>query len=251
MPKNNKIGAGANNSSLYSALAHETGVFIPKRNDVAEPTPEKYCAYCGKKLERKQYPNSHEDLSSFRRRKYCNMTCMRKAFVCKDSAHQDWKAAHATARKIVHLIEQREVRCAICGSTENVDIHHKDGIAQNNNSDNLILLCRSCHMKAHRSGVKYCSVCGKECKRTHHGMCEKHYQQWRRNGDPLHKPWSSYKEKKSKGPINVYDKQGNLIKTYTDVRTASKESGYARSSVCTACNTPGKTLGGYIWKYAD
>ena len=82
-------------------------------------------------------------------------------------------------------------------------------------------------------------------------MCNKHYIQWRRNGDPLHKPWSTYKEKKSKGQINVYDKQGNLIKTYADVRTASKESGYARSSVTAACNTPGKTLGGYIWKYAD
>lgn len=249
MPRTYEDGARANNSTPISTSAHETSV-IPERG-VLKPTPEKYCAYCGSKMERQRYGKRLEDLSAFIRRKYCCRDCMRKAFVCKDSSNQSWKSAHATARKLIHLIEQREVVCAQCGSTENVDIHHIDGVAQNNNSDNLILLCRSCHMKAHRSEVKLCSVCGKECKRTHHSMCEKHYQQWKRNGDPLHKPWSTYKEKKSKGPINVYDKQGKLIKTYADVRTASKESGYARSSVTTACNTPGKTLGGYIWKYAD
>lgn len=155
-----------------------------------KPTPEKYCAYCGSKMERKRYDSKLEDLGAFMRRKYCSWDCMRKDHVCKDSTNQSWKSAHATARKLIHLIEQREVMCAQCGSTRNVDIHHIDGIAQNNNPENLILLCRSCHMKAHRPKTKYCCVCGVECKRTHRGMCNKHYLQWKRHGDPLHKPWS-------------------------------------------------------------
>lgn len=218
-----------------------------------KPTPEKYCAYCGKKMERRRYKSKLEDLGAFVRRKYCCWECARKGFIkIGDVVDQDIKTAHASSRKIPFVIQGKERRCEICGATDvRIEVHHKDKNWRNNNPENLQVVCAQCHRKLHRSEIKKCSVCGKVYKRTHHGMCEKHYQQWRRNGDPLHKPWSTYKEKKSKGPINVYDKQGDIIKTYTDVRTASRESGYARSSVASACNTPGKTLGGYIWRYAD
>lgn len=169
-----------------------------------KPTPEKYCEYCGKKMERQRYRSKLEDLGAFRRRKYCCRECMRKAFVVKDSTNQSWKSAHATARKLVHLIEKREVVCAQCGSKNNVDIHHIDGMAQNNSPENLILLCRSCHMKKHRNKNTKCSICGREDERICRGMCNKHYLQWRRNGDPLHKPWSTYKERKPKDNNSVW-----------------------------------------------
>ena len=41
----------------------------------------KYCEYCGKKLERKRYNGRLEDFGVFNRRKYCNKDCMRKAFI--------------------------------------------------------------------------------------------------------------------------------------------------------------------------
>lgn len=158
---------------------------------VTKPTPEKYCQFCGKKLERKQYKNSREDLTSFSMRKYCDTTCMRKAFVKKGHNQQRWRAAHASAQKIVFLIENRPKVCEICGATQNVDIHHKDGNHQNNTSENLMLVCRRCHMKLHRP-ASVCVICGKE-GRTHRGMCDKHYIRWRKYGDPNHKPWSTYR----------------------------------------------------------
>lgn len=174
---------------------------------------------------------------------------MRKGFVIRDGSKQRWGPAHSSARKIVHLIEQREVKCSMCGSTHNVDIHHKDGNHQNNDSSNLVLLCRSCHIKAHRPKSK-CKICGKECKTTH-GMCDKHYFRWKKYGDPNHKPWSTYKEKYSKGPIHQYSLDGTLIATFPTLRDAAKVLPYARSSIACACNGSRKTLGGYIWRYAN
>ena len=219
-----------------------------------KPTPEKHCSYCGKKMERQRYKSKLEDLGAFMRRKYCCRECMRKGFIKSgEVTDQDIKAAHASSRKIPFTIQGKERRCEMCGATDvRIEVHHKDKNWKNNNPDNLQVLCASCHRRLHL--VDYQTLKCKYCDNPANGgrgMCNKHYIQWRLNGDPLHKPWSTYKEKKSKGQINVYDKQGNLIKTYADVRTASKESGYARSSVTAACNTPGKTLGGYIWKYAD
>lgn len=43
--------------------------------------------------------------------------------------------------------------CYFCGREEidgyKNDIHHKDGNHQNNNPENLMKLCRSCHKKLH------------------------------------------------------------------------------------------------------
>lgn len=161
--------------------------------NLTKPTPEHYCAYCGTKMERKQYPSGKsESIPLFLRRKYCNRECMRKAFVRNESKEQKWGAAHATARKITYLIGEREKKCELCGSTKSVDVHHKDGDYRNNSPENLMTVCRSCHMKLHRPIQKVCVVCGKECKRTHNGMCDKHYFRWKKYGDPFHKPWSTY-----------------------------------------------------------
>jgi len=47
-------------------------------------------------------------------------------------------------------------KCVICGSTKGVQVHHKDGKGRNtpkelrnNDIDNLITLCASCHIKQH------------------------------------------------------------------------------------------------------
>ena len=44
--------------------------------------------------------------------------------------------------------------CEQCGVTDkNIDIHHKDGNRTHNTSDNLMVLCRSCHRIAHSSTI--------------------------------------------------------------------------------------------------
>lgn len=45
-------------------------------------------------------------------------------------------------------------KCALCHSTEDLIVHHIDGQGRstdtpNNNPENLVTLCRSCHMKVH------------------------------------------------------------------------------------------------------
>lgn len=218
-----------------------------------KPTPEKYCEYCGKKLERKRFGEKGkiEDIPHFLKRKYCNIDCMRKAYVIKDGSTQDNRGAHASARKIVYLIEQREKVCSICGSTEMVDIHHADGNFHNNSSENLMLVCRGCHMKLHHQEKPKCKICGKECKKTTHGMCNKHYLRWKKYGDPLHEPWSQYKEKASKGPIYRYTLDGVKIGEYESLREAARITGFPRSSIASACNGNRKTLNNNIWSYEE
>ena len=142
-------------------------------------TPEKYCEFCGKKLERKRLPNGDlEYFAHFNRRKYCNIKCFGKATENKPKLTKvGWMASHRRARKICPLGP-----CARCGSPENVDVHHKDEDWQNNAPENLERLCRSCHMKEHRN-PHFCSVCGKPAKGL--GYCDKHYQRFKKYGDPL------------------------------------------------------------------
>lgn len=40
--------------------------------------------------------------------------------------------------------------CRLCKSTENVQLHHKDGNALNNHITNLVYLCRKHHYEKHR-----------------------------------------------------------------------------------------------------
>ena len=37
------------------------------------------------------------------------------------------------------------MKCVLCGSTEKVEVHHKDGNHFNNEKENLVVLCHSCH----------------------------------------------------------------------------------------------------------
>jgi 5-methylcytosine-specific restriction endonuclease McrA len=44
-------------------------------------------------------------------------------------------------------------KCALCGETDlrRLDVHHKDGNRKNNSIDNLVFLCKKCHItKAHK-----------------------------------------------------------------------------------------------------
>lgn len=157
-----------------------------------KPTPEKYCEYCGKKLERRQFSKKKESIPLFLKRKYCDVECMRKAFVKIGKRDSSYRSSHASADKIVYLIEQREKKCEVCGSTTNIDVHHKDGNHQNNVPENLLVVCRSCHLKIHHPKGK-CSICGKPVKG--YGFCDLHYQRFKKYGDPNHIPWSTYKRK--------------------------------------------------------
>ena len=118
--------------------------------DRTKPTPGQYCEQCGTRLERKRFESGRlEDLGAFRRRKFCDQSCMAKAFDSRHRVDVKWMAAHHHARQIMG----EKVACATCLSTKALDVHHRDANHQNNSPENLIVLCRSCHMKVHRRRV--------------------------------------------------------------------------------------------------
>lgn len=70
-------------------------------------------------------------------------------------------------------LEADDYKCALCGSTENLAVHHRDksGNSDNPNNEvtNLITLCSSCHTKVHRPRLDTtphtkhtCPICGNE-----------------------------------------------------------------------------------------
>ena len=116
---------------------------MPRKQD-----PCKFCLSCGTKLERKRFSSGVlEDLSVFKRRKYCDRKCMSKAFKEKPKkSNPNWMTAHYHARNLMP-----KTHCSVCGSHQNLDIHHIDRNWRNNSLENLICLCRSCHIKTHRT----------------------------------------------------------------------------------------------------
>jgi len=144
-----------------------------------KPTPEKYCEFCGSQLERKRYNDKLEDMVRFTKRKFCNIECMKRAFVMRGKNNQSYSTAHSTARNINKYFN-RQSDCQQCGSVKKLDVHHKDKDYTNNEPENLILLCRSCHTKLHREN--FCNICGDKHKAL--GFCDKHYQRFRKYGDP-------------------------------------------------------------------
>lgn len=143
-----------------------------------KPTPELYCQECGKKLERKRLPNGDlEYLIHFNRRKFCGRLCMGKNFDRRHSPDVGWSTAHYHARKV-----KAKGPCNRCGKPSAKDVHHKDGNHLNNSTENLERICRSCHNLEHSTRGS-CKICGKPQKGL--GYCDKHYQRFKKWGDPL------------------------------------------------------------------
>ena len=142
-------------------------------------TPELYCQECKKKLERKRLPNGDlEYFFHFTRRKFCDAICFAKNLSSRPrSPVVGWSQAHLRARKLVALGP-----CARCKKPEARDVHHRDGNHLNNSRENLERICRSCHNREHRQRGS-CVICGKPQKGL--GYCDKHYQRFKKWGDPL------------------------------------------------------------------
>lgn len=141
-----------------------------------KPDAEKYCLGCGKRMSRKIYKGVLESNKGFSRRKYCDQKCMAAHWMSKPKTGTSYTASHVIARK-----EKAVGSCEICGKLNAMDVHHKDKNYQNNSPENLMRICRGCHNKQHRTAGK-CKVCGKKVKGL--GYCEKHYQRFKKYGNP-------------------------------------------------------------------
>lgn len=150
---------------------------------ITKATPKKYCEFCGKKLERKRFSGRLEDLKVFKNRKYCDKECMKKAFIKTNAEKQEYGPAHASARMIMKNLKKTERKCEICGNTKNLDVHHIDKNFRNNSLENLMIVCRSCHLKLHKQ-KSVCIICGKPMDGGL-GYCNKHYIRYKKYGNPL------------------------------------------------------------------
>lgn len=104
------------------------------------PEPKKHCLHCGQQLRRKRIGDRLEDLGVFKRRRYCDRTCMAAGM----NKPEVTKGAHLwRARK------HRKDACEKCGATERLHVHHRDENWRNNDPLNLMTLCPSCHLKLH------------------------------------------------------------------------------------------------------
>ena len=53
----------------------------------------------------------------------------------------------ATYRRV--CLDTKGEECEICDTTEDIIVHHVDGDRENNDIDNLVPVCKSCHGKIH------------------------------------------------------------------------------------------------------
>ncbi len=140
----------------------------------------KFCLHCGIEMKRKRYNGRLEDRKMFLRRKYCSQDC---------SSIASRKESVTTSGAYKRATLLKGSTCQNCGSTKNVGVHHKDRDIHNNSEENLLTLCASCHTKMHWEEGKlpwrerqHCKICGDPVKG--HGYCSKHYQRFRKYGDP-------------------------------------------------------------------
>lgn len=120
---------------------------------------------------------------------------MASAFDQRHSPEVGWSTAHYHARKMVPA-----GCCNRCGKPDASDVHHKDGNYLNNSPENLERICRSCHVREHKQRGS-CMICGKPHKGL--GYCDKHYQRFKKWGDPLAVKDNQFSEVRQDGEKKV------------------------------------------------
>ena len=142
-----------------------------------KPDPEKYCKRCGKRLYRKRYNGTLEDMGRFLKRKYCSLHCANSHGIRSKKSGQQHKIS----------LKHRKERCESCGKTprnlQYLHVHHINGNWKDHRPENLQTLCVGCHLKLHTKPAATCKVCGEKARK--HKMCQKHFQRWKKYGDPL------------------------------------------------------------------
>lgn len=146
--------------------------------------PIKHCENCKKQFYRVYYGKRLQDLSSFKKRKFCSKLCQLEYHLNREQTRQ-W-----IGRKLQSF---KKNKCSICKGNHWLGVHHIDGNWQNNDIKNIVTLCASCHTKQHwKKGdykynlpKKFCQICGLPHKAKN--FCNKHYRNWKNTGNPLGK----------------------------------------------------------------
>ena len=137
-----------------------------KRTERLVRKTKKVCLFCGKELEL----NKH----NYSTKKYCSANCRNYVFALRNpdkikqyakkerrnhkERYKKWNAEYkdkirfgGNRRKVM---QRDEFTCQDCfkGYPDvKLIVHHKDRDKENNSLDNLVTLCRACHINEHRS----------------------------------------------------------------------------------------------------
>lgn len=125
----------------------------------------KFCKGCGKEFLAKGFYV-----------KYCSHNCYSKMNKIKRKGENNPNWNGGTSWEFSNRIANENLiqKCCLCSSIKFLCIHHKDKNRKNNNLDNLMIVCKSCHTKIHdtlkawnKGNKKYtyiCPVCNKTFK---------------------------------------------------------------------------------------
>ncbi len=165
-------------------------------------TPTKHCLRCSQVLERKRFSGRLEDFGRFSKRMFCSLRCANSRGVASLSSSSQHRIS----------AQFRKDKCDCCGNAggRTLHVHHLNGIWTDHRIENLQTLCHSCHMKVHHpKSEKQCSVNGCGFDSRKYGMCSKHFQRFKKYGDP------SLTKVRIKGTLN----QHGLTKEDTGLRS--------------------------------
>ena len=150
----------------------------------AKPDPMKNCEHCKKRLTRKRFNGTLEDMGAFLRRHFCDRACM--------AAAMEGVIKHATPKNSRRQSQKTaKAACEMCGRSKvRLHVHHRDENPLNNASRNLQTLCGSCHRRSHSRNWdattgrrKACAHCSSDARQR--GLCWTHLTRFKRYGDPL------------------------------------------------------------------
>jgi|SRR5208337_470498 len=98
---------------------------------------KKNCVCCGNEYER------HFSAIIRGNSKYCSHECRIKYAVMEKSPQ--WKDGYCRYRQLAYSKYPKV--CSHCGSLERIEIHHINNNRRDNRLENLMPLCRSCHIR--------------------------------------------------------------------------------------------------------
>lgn len=151
-----------------------------------KPDPYKTCRNCNSVMSRKRHQGALESTQTFKRRVFCNRTCMAEWMEGRTTVPGDQNGRRQAAKTT-------KPACEICGrNSTRLCVHHKDENPRNNEKSNLITLCGSCHGRCHSPNYtkmgrlrEPCKYCTKPSARQ--GLCNTHLSRLKRYGDALAK----------------------------------------------------------------
>lgn len=95
---------------------------------------QKYCSECKREMDLKRMRDRHKK------------TYVKKGYNQSGVNNNNWKGGIRNYRKILPIDGSC---CEICGSKNNLLVHHRDHNRYNNDKSNLAVWCKKCHQEHH------------------------------------------------------------------------------------------------------